>query len=94
MDFIASKLLWALLDPANAVVLVLLAAFWLTGRPSLGLRGVGRTLLGLAAGFLLATATTPLSDLLAEPLENRFPPPVALPDDPAGIIVLGGAVSP
>lgn len=94
MDFIASKVLWAALDPANAVVLALAAAFWLTGRRSPGLRRLGRALLGAAVAFLLATATTPLSDLLAEPLENRFSPPAALPDDPAGIIVLGGAVAP
>lgn len=94
MDFIASKVLWALLDPANAVVGALLAAAWLTGRRSAGARRLGRSLVVLSAALLLATATTPLSDLLAEPLENRFPPPAAPPDDPAGVIVLGGAVSP
>lgn len=94
MDFIASKVLWALLDPANAVILVLLAAFWLTGRRAAGPRRWGRALVGLSAVFLLATATTPLSDLLAEPLEDRFAPPTVLPDNPAGIIVLGGAVAP
>lgn len=94
MDFIVSKVLWALVDPANAVVLALSAAYWLTGRRSAASRGFGRGLVAVSAVFLLATATTPLSDLLATPLEERFAPPDALPDDPAGVIVLGGAVSP
>lgn len=94
MDFAASKLLWALADPAHVATLFLLAAVWLSGRGGPRARGWARGLTAAVALFFLATATTPLSDLLATPLENRFPPPSRLPDAPAGIIVLGGAVSP
>lgn len=94
MDFAASKVLWALADPANAIVLALLTAVWLGGRRSAVAQGWARGLTAVVTLFLLATATTPLSDLLATPLEERFPPPAGLPDKPAGVIVLGGAVSP
>lgn len=94
MDFAASKLLWALIDPAHVAVLALLASVWLSGRSGGRSRRWARGLTAAVALFFLATATTPLSDLLATPLENRFPPPARPPEVVAGVVLLGGAVSP
>src|SRR5262249_2256074 len=45
-----------------------------------------------ALGILVTITILPVGQLLLIPLENRFPHPSSLPDQVAGIIVLGGAI--
>ena len=52
---------------------------------------VGRLVCAIAAILLVLCAIGPLSAWVARPLEARFPPLKQLPDDTAGIILLGGA---
>lgn len=85
--FIASKLIWALLSPGS----------WIVAGVALAVLGgaLGRRRLALWAGlpvlgFLVLLALVPLGEILARPLEGRYPaaPPL---QDITGIIVLGGA---
>lgn len=94
MEFALSKILWTMIEPAHAATLTLFAAAWLLRGRSSARHILARRLVAAVALFFAATAMTPLADLVVEPLENRFTPPAALPVDPVGIIVLGGAVSP
>lgn len=43
---------------------------------------------------MVAVTLLPIPELVLAPLENRFPPPQALPPELAGVIVLGGAIDP
>ena len=91
MSFVLSKLFWAVAAPGNFLILVLTigtALLFTRRRATLGRRLVA----GAALGFLAITFT-PLSSLVALPLEERFERP-ALPDRVDGIIMLGGAVNP
>jgi uncharacterized SAM-binding protein YcdF (DUF218 family) len=85
--FITAKLAWLLLRPASWLVLLLAGA-------ALALRAgrgpLARRLLHAATAGLIGIAVLPLGDAVLAPLEARFPPAPA-PDNPAGIIVLGGA---
>lgn len=54
---------------------------------------IGKYLARTSITLLIAIAILPLHHLLYQPLEDRFPVP-ALPNDIAGIIVLGGTVDP
>ncbi|HEU0154752.1 MAG TPA: YdcF family protein [Stellaceae bacterium] len=89
--FLLSKLGWALLQPGNLLVLVLLAGFLLL-LSSRGRRG--KILIGLAALGMVVIAVVPLGSALLLNLEQRFPRPAALPPRLDGILVLGGAVDP
>jgi uncharacterized SAM-binding protein YcdF (DUF218 family) len=91
LTFIFGKLFWALVQPGNLLLLVLLAGFLLL----LGSRGRrGKMLIGLSAlGFLLF-AVAPIGPAMMLGLEQRFPRAPALPDRIDGILVLGGAVDP
>lgn len=91
MSFVLSKLLWPLVAPGNALVLLLTAGTILlfTRRHA----RLGRGFVAAAAlGFLIITFT-PLSSLVALPLEERFAKPV-LSNHVDGIIMLGGGVNP
>lgn len=91
MSFVLSKLFWAVAAPGNLLILVLTigtALLFTRRRATLGRRLVA----GAALGFLAITFT-PLSSLVALPLEERFERP-DLPDHVDGIIMLGGAVNP
>ncbi|HLB78977.1 MAG TPA: YdcF family protein, partial [Dongiaceae bacterium] len=88
MSFALSKLLWLLVEPGNLLLLLLaLGALLLFRR-----RRMGRWLVGIAAVAGIAVAVLPLGAWLLVPLEARFPPPVPLPAEVDGIVVLGGAV--
>ena len=88
MFFALSQILDFFLTPSNVLVLALLvaAAFWI-----LKIRKLATALwIGSIVGLAVA-AWSPLGSLALGALENRFPR-TTLPDDVAGIIMLGGAV--
>jgi uncharacterized SAM-binding protein YcdF (DUF218 family) len=87
MFFLASKLLWLVLAPVNALLLLAFFSVAFIGRVSIARRTA------IVAGFsLLLLAILPIGVALMRPLENRFPRPPADMAAPAGIIVLGGAI--
>lgn len=89
--FIFGKLVWAVLQPGNFLMLCLLAGVVLFIL-SRGRRG--KMLVGLSAlGFVLL-AVAPIGPAMLLALEERFPGPVQLPERIDGILVLGGAVDP
>lgn len=88
MTFALSKLLWLLVEPGNLLLLLLMFGALLIFRRRRG----GRWLVGIAAVGGIAVAVLPLGAWLLVPLEARFPPPVPLPAEVDGIVVLGGAV--
>jgi len=93
VSFIASKVLWGLVQPGNALVLLLALGAWLLFSWREERRQAGRRLVAAAAvGFLVFTIV-PVGPWIVKPLENRFPKP-DLPERVDGIIVLGGAVNP
>ncbi len=90
MFFVLSKLFAFFAQPSNVIVLLGLVGLVLT-RTRLARAGwwlaVASLLLIGAAGFL------PLGKALSIPLEDRFPPWDPAGAAPAGIVVLGGAIS-
>jgi uncharacterized SAM-binding protein YcdF (DUF218 family) len=91
LTFILGKLLWALVQPGNLLLLALLGGLLLL----VGSRGRrGRMLIGLAAIGFLVFAVAPVGSAMLLVLEQRFPRPQTLPDRIDGILVLGGAVDP
>ena len=89
MSFVLSKLLWMIVAPGNALVLLLAAGTALLAR---GSRRSGLALVTSATACLVVIMLLPVGDWLLIPLEDRFPVPASLPDEVAGIIVLGGGV--
>jgi uncharacterized SAM-binding protein YcdF (DUF218 family) len=91
MFFILSKVLGFFAIPSNLVVSIgILGVLLLMTR----FAGVGRR---LGVGSLLVLAIlglSPAGNALIIPLEQRFPPWDAAQGAPAGIVVLGGAISP
>src|ERR1700758_3937446 len=90
MTFIFGKLVWALLQPGNLLLLWLLAGVFLLLR---GRRRGERLIVLSAIGFLLL-AVAPIGPAMLLALEERFPRPSVLPERIDGILVLGGAVDP
>jgi uncharacterized SAM-binding protein YcdF (DUF218 family) len=89
--FAASKILWVLAAPGNLILILLLIG---VVRLAFGRRGHGFVLVLVATLAMLATATLPVAQWLAAPLENRFPVVTSLPESVNGIVVLGGAIDP
>lgn len=89
--FLAGKLVWAVIEPGNLLLLLLVLGVLLGWR---GRRRRGDFLLRLAAIGFLALAVLPVGPAMLWALETRFPRPTELPKQIAGIVVLGGAVSP
>jgi uncharacterized SAM-binding protein YcdF (DUF218 family) len=90
--FLFGKLVWAVMQPGNLLLLCLLAGIFLFLFARRRRRGA--VLIGLSAlGFLLL-AVAPIGPAMLLVLEQRFPRPAALPDRIDGIIILGGAVEP
>jgi uncharacterized SAM-binding protein YcdF (DUF218 family) len=79
MDFVLSKLLWAVIAPGNLLFLLLVAGL------------VWRRVLYTAVPLMAIVAVFPIASWLALPLENRYPPPAA-PEHVDGIVVLGGVL--
>jgi uncharacterized SAM-binding protein YcdF (DUF218 family) len=89
MFFLASKLLWLVLAPVNALLFAALFGVVFVGRLAATRR------IAIVAGLsLLILAILPIGVALMRPLEDRFPRPPADMTAPAGIIILGGAIDP
>jgi uncharacterized SAM-binding protein YcdF (DUF218 family) len=88
MLFVASKILWQLVEPAHLLLILLV-----TGVTAMLLTRLKRgfTLVVCATTLLAAIAVFPIGRWLARPLEDRFPQP-AVPAHVDGIILLSGAV--
>ncbi len=89
--FTASKLLWFIAAPSNALMLLVTLALVLL---LTGWRRTGRALMVLGVGGLLVFGFSPLANYILSPLEERFP---QFQDDGrpiTGILVLGGAELP
>ena len=89
--FELSKTLGLLIDPLNAIFLLLVIAtiFLWWGKPL-----AARRLATLIVVLFIAVIVFPIGDLLLAPLEERFPQPNPLPTKVDGIIMLGGAQEP
>ena len=91
MFFILSKIVGFFALPSDiAATLAALGVVLLFTR----FRRAGRRLATLGVVLLLIAGLTPLGNILIYPLEQRFPPWDAARGAPAGIVVLGGAISP
>lgn len=88
MLFVASKVFWAVAQPAALLLAGLLAG---TALLFTRWRAAGRIVVSVTAAAALALTVTPLGPWLLRPLEDRFPGPERLPAHVDGIIVLGGA---
>lgn len=89
MDFVLSKLLWALTAPATCLFFAVTLGWALQRR----MPRLSNWLLGGSAVFLLLLSATPIGRVALGALEDRFPQQkIEGPID--GIIVLGGALSP
>lgn len=87
MFFTLSKIFWALAQPANLLlVMMLVSALWLWFWPQSG----RWFMTGLTAAFL-AVAVLPLGEGALREIENTYPIP-SLPDRVDGVIVLAGFV--
>lgn len=91
MFFTLSKLLAFLVDPLWWILILLALALALS---LLRRHRLARTALVIALIVLVVGAFTTLGAVLIQPLEARFAPPPAPPAEVAGIIVLGGGMSP
>ncbi len=92
MLFALSKLLWAVLNPGNLLLLCALAGTLARLSRRARVRNLGRGLLALSLGAMVAIAVLPLGEWLLAPLEERFPRPAEPLGRVDGVIVLGGAV--
>ncbi len=88
MFFVLSKLLWFLVQPL-VVILLILAAGLLAS--AFSFTRLGLALSGCALAMLAIVILSPLGLLMMGALENRVPRP-ELPQNVAGIIVLGGSI--
>jgi uncharacterized SAM-binding protein YcdF (DUF218 family) len=85
--FILSKLAWGLLSPTNIIILFMaLGTFFLFKG---AIAAAKKVLISTVIVTLLLTVY-PFSDSLMFPLESRFNKPLVMPEQIAGIIVLGG----
>lgn len=84
-----SKLFWLVAEPSSFLLLC-----WLLGTVLLWTKWfrLGRVVVAAAALVTLANAMLPIGEWALRPVEDRFPPPAALPARVDGIIVLGGVI--
>ena len=97
MFFVLSKLTWIVLTPSNALMLLICATgLWaaFTQERARRRRWAVRWTVSISL-LMLVLATTPLGRLPLAAVEGRFPTLSTsdLPDDVAGMVVLGGALS-
>jgi uncharacterized SAM-binding protein YcdF (DUF218 family) len=91
MFFVASKVLWLVVEPLNLILLIVAAAAIAAWR---GKARGARALITIAALGMLAPLVLPLDLALLIPLEQRFPILHALPQKVDGVVLLGGAQKP
>lgn len=91
MFFFLSKVLWWVAAPANLLFILLIAGVVLLWTRH---RRAGRVLVSLVLLAILGVTTLPLVPWAAQTLEDRFPRVTALPAKVAGIVVLGGVITP
>lgn len=89
--YVFSKIVWALVQPGNLLLLLLIVGCLALFLPSDRWRRFGRFLLSVSTLALVAIAASPLGAWLLMPLEARFPAPLALPARVDGIVALGGS---
>ena len=89
MFYWASKIFWALAQPSNLLLLLLVAGALALAR---GRRRLASWLLYPALLAFLLIGLFPVGNWLLLPLENRFPALAEPPVEVDGVIVLGGAV--
>ena len=90
MSFLLAKFAWLVLNPANLLFLLLLVGvvcLWL-GAPTLG-----RRLITFSLAVTVLFMVVPVGAWMLRALEDRFPR-TPLPNEVAGIIVLGGSSQP
>src|SRR6478735_238606 len=91
MFFALSKVLGFLSTPSNAIGLIgLFGLLLLLTR----FRRLATAFLATSVILLAVCGLSPLGDALMLPLSERFPPWQERGGAPAGIVVLGGAISP
>lgn len=86
--FYASKVFWTLLNPGNMLLLLCLLGVFLLYRKCIR---AAKYCLTVSIVSLLLIAILPCKDWLLRPLETRYAIPQIMPEQIAGIIVLGGA---
>jgi uncharacterized SAM-binding protein YcdF (DUF218 family) len=91
MFFILSKTVTVLLQPSNLLIAAGLIGLALMATRH---RRAGARIAMASLVLLLTIGFLPVGYLLANKLENRFPPWDAARGAPDGIVVLGGAISP
>jgi len=86
-----SNLFWALVQPLNLVLLLVVLGPMMT---ALGRAHLGRTLVMTGLTIFITISILPIGQLLLLPLENRYAVHTPLPSTVDGIIVLGGGAMP
>ena len=89
--FWMSKCAWLVLSPDSLLLILLIAVWGLLWR---GKHKRAKRWLGWVMMVILVIALFPVDEWVMYPLEKRFPTNPKLPDQVAGIIVLGGAEDP
>ncbi|MGH6948458.1 MAG: YdcF family protein [Kiloniellales bacterium] len=89
--YLFSKIVWALVQPGNLLLLLLIVGCLALFLPRERWRRFGCLLVSIATLALVAIAASPLGAWLLLPLEARFPAPLALPVEIDGIVALGGS---
>lgn len=90
MYFIVSKSLGWLLVPSNLLLLAGIAGFALTFSR---FANVGRRLMLSVFILVILCGVSPFGKWLLTPLESRFPAWTPRPEEPTGVIVLGGDIN-
>ncbi|MEX0962771.1 MAG: YdcF family protein [Pseudohongiellaceae bacterium] len=89
--FLASKIVWAFISPGSLIV-ILGTSGWIA--LILKWQRLARSLIASCALLLFLIGFFPVGEWLIAPLETRFTSNAALPNELAGVIVLGGAIAP
>ncbi len=86
--FIASKLVWSLIEPENLLIILLSLTLLLF---LLKKDRLAKKLFYVSSGALLSISILPIGSWLLYPLEIQFPTNPQLPEQVDGIILLGGS---